>query len=112
MTAEWPSLIREAMEILGASELDQVRAVLTVEELTATLACSVHQDINRARINDYRVPLPDRPVLDWSAEVHAFVERVGDDGTGRAMISDDVEGLPGGSDWLDRAMDACWRAKP
>lgn len=113
MTAEWPSLIREAMEILGASELDQARAVLAVEELTVTLACAVHQDINRGRIHDYRIPLPGRPVPEWSAEVQAFAERFGDDGSGGRWPSDDIdEGLPGGTEWADRSMSACWLAKP
>jgi hypothetical protein len=112
MTSEWPSLIREAMEILGASELDQARAVLAVEDLTATLACAVHQDINRGRVGDFREPLPARPVLNWSAEVQAFVERVGDDGSGGQWTSDGEEGLPGGAQWADRSMSACWAAKP
>ncbi|MER8465992.1 hypothetical protein [Mesorhizobium sp. M1396] len=112
MTAEWPSLIREAMEVLGASELDQARAVIAVEDLTATLACAVHQDINRSRIHDFRLPLPDRPVLAWSADVKEFVEKIGNDGSGGQWTSDDVEGLPGGADWADRSMSACWGAKP
>lgn len=112
MVAEWPKLMREAMEILGADEMNQARAVLALEDLTATLACAVHQDINRARIHDYRIPLPDRPILAWSAEVQAFVERVGDDGSGGQWTSDDDEGLPGGTEWADRSMSACWSAKP
>lgn len=112
MVADWPTLMREAMEILGADEMNQARAVLALEDLAATLACAVHQDINRGRIHDYRVPLPARPVLAWSAEVQAFVKRVGDDGSGEQWTSDGEEGLPGGAEFADRAMSACWSAKP
>ncbi|TGS46022.1 MULTISPECIES: hypothetical protein [unclassified Mesorhizobium] len=112
MVLAWPSLMREAMEILGADEMNQARAVLALEDLTATLACAVHQDINRARIHDYRIPLPAKPIQHWSAEVQAFVDRVGDNGMGGQWTSDDVEGLSGGAEWAERTMSACWSVQP
>lgn len=107
MRSDWPDLVRKAMAVLGADELNQARAVLAVRELTDTLACAAHYDLNAGGVWDFREALTPIPAMTWSApDVQTFFERAG----GRAeteqglWTSDDEAGLPGGDEW---AFEAC-----
>ncbi|MEI8715870.1 hypothetical protein [Mesorhizobium sp. ISC11] len=104
MRTAWPDLVRKAMALLGADELNQARAVITVRDLVDTLAVAVHHDFNAGRVFDFREPLTPIPELTWaSPEVQAFFEAVG--GTAETEFetlwtSDEPgEGLPGGETW-------------
>lgn len=66
MRMHWPTLLAEAMELLGSNEIDQARAVLALNELVEWLSCTTHQDINRAGNGDYRDPLEPIVNPDWT----------------------------------------------
>lgn len=114
MRGRWPLLIRRAMEILGASEVDQARAVLSLQEMVGYLAAMVHDEHNRARVWDWRKAVDPEPEMIWTdPEAQEFFTRWGEqpDGVGPRWSSDE-DGIAGGNEFCDELYDAGIAAKP
>ncbi|MER9529579.1 hypothetical protein NKI89_07170 [Mesorhizobium sp. M0309] len=114
MRGRWPTLIRKAMAVLGAAEIDQARAVLSLSEMVAYLAALVHEERNRAGVWDWRKVVEDEPKMSWTDPATIeFVERWGEaaDGTGVTWTSDEG-GIEGGSELAQEFLDAGLAAKP
>jgi hypothetical protein len=101
MRAAWPELMRKAMAVLDADELNQARAVLALREMVECLACVVHDDIGSG-VPDFRKPLAEIPKMRWSEDaLQDWFDHHGDDG----RWASDEGGLTGGSELADEMLD-------
>ncbi|RUU86108.1 hypothetical protein EOB59_29955 [Mesorhizobium sp. M7A.F.Ca.MR.176.00.0.0] len=109
MRSDWPELARKAMQICGADELNQARAVVVLRAMTEIAGGSLHTMNNAARVWDFRTTLTPIPELSWSDDptLRAFLEAYGDDEAGALWLSDDDAGVPGGAEWANEAGAAC-----
>ncbi|MFD1983532.1 hypothetical protein ACFSOZ_12715 [Mesorhizobium newzealandense] len=113
MRSLWPPLMKQAMSVLGAAEIDQARAVLALAEMSAYLAAMVHQESSKCW--DYRKVLEPSALPTFEdEEARAFYLKWCDtEGAGAAWI-DEIEGdgLPGGMEVADLMCDAGHAARP
>ena len=108
MRSGWPHLIRKAMAVLGADDMNAARAVLALRELVEWLAVSVHNDFNRGGVRDFRDALAPIPAMQWPPDVQAWFDQWGDDG----RWASDAGGLPGGNELAGEMQDAMESARP
>jgi hypothetical protein len=105
----WPGIMRDSMAVLGADEAAQARGVMALMEMTEYLACGLHDDLNRARVTDYRKVMETSPEQRWADPA---VQEFFDHWTAEGGLWASDEGLPGGEDLASRMFSAAWRAIP
>ena len=109
MRSAWPDLVRKAMHVLGADEMNAARAVLAVQELVDCMAVVLHSDLNASRLWDYREALVPLPELNWvDPEVQAWFDCY----TGGTWCNDDDSGIAGGDEFTSEAMEVAYAASP
>jgi hypothetical protein len=79
LMAHAPALTVEGLRATGMTdERDLARAAAVVRELVDYLAVTVHDDLNKACVGDYREPLPTTVPPDVSSEALALFEELTD----------------------------------
>ncbi|MDG4902778.1 MULTISPECIES: hypothetical protein [unclassified Mesorhizobium] len=111
MLRAWPTAMQHGMAVLGAEEVDQARALLTLRELIGFLAVSHHDD---AREADYRKCLAPEIFPSFTDEdARQLLQTWGDEeviGSGKWTCAD--QGLPGGADFYDDLAELTFSAFP
>lgn len=110
MNTAWLALMQRGMTVLGAAEIDQVRALLVLSELTQFLAVALHDDTR----SDYRQFLePENWPSFTDEEAQQFLSKWGEEEiVGSGIWTDEDKGLPGGSEFYEQVSDTTFTAFP